>query len=240
MEKLIYLLWGPRHADPNHYRDALLGRVAPELQRLGAERVTVNVDDADSDVPTPVPLPKGELPLAAEVTFWLECHDRRQAHEELLARAAERCAGYLVTESLWSDYGDNRHAPRRDWPAGTRSPGLVMVTLLEKPERLTYEQWVAHWYGVQSPVSAEIQPRTRYVRNAVARPLTPGAPPYLGIVEECWPSVAHLTDPMLFYDAGGSKQRLRDNMTRMLESVGAFLDIDRIRCATMSEYLLFA
>ena len=149
-----------------------------------------------------------------------------------------RRACYPVPESLATDYGGNRHARPRVWPAGARSPGLVMVTLLEKPARLTYEEWIAHWYGVQSPVSEELQPRTRYVRNAVARPLTADAPPVLGIVDECWASPAHITDPLLFYNAADKKQ-MRENMTRMLESVGAFLDLDRIRCTTMSEYLLF-
>jgi hypothetical protein len=238
MEKLMYLLWAAEPAEANHFNRVLLGEVAPRLRELGATKVTIEVDDADSDVPTPVPLPEGELPLIGVVSFWLDCHDRRGPQEAVLRTVGERQAGYLVTESLYTDYGDNEFARARDWPDGARSPGLVMVTLLEKPERLTYEQWIAHWYGKQSPISAELQPRTRYVRNAVARPLTEEAPPYLGIVEECWPSAQHLTDPLLFYNAGGSKRRMRDNMTRMLESVSAFLDLERIRCATMSEYLV--
>ena len=103
---------------------------------------------------------------------------------------------------------------------------------------MTHDAWTAHWHGVQSPVSEEIQPRTRYVRNAVVRSLTPDAPPYQGIVDEAWPSAEHVTDPMLFYCAEGSKEKLRRNIERMLKSVGGFLDMDRIRNVTMSEYLL--
>jgi hypothetical protein len=238
MEKLIYLLFAPRPDAANRYRDLLLAEIAPRLLSLGAERLTIDVDDADSDVPTPVPWPPEETPLAAEVALWMQCHDRRGPLEAVLRGAFDNIAGYLVTESLYTDYGGNQWATRRDWPDGERSPGLVMVTLLEKPDRLDYAAWIEHWYGRQSPISEELQPRTRYVRNAVARPLTHGAPPYLGIVDECWPSAAHLTDPMLFYNAGGSKQRLRDNMARMLESVAGFLDLERIRCTTMSEYLV--
>jgi hypothetical protein len=113
-----------------------------------------------------------------------------------------------------------------------------MLTLLERPARLARDAWLAHWHGVQSPVSEELQPRMRYVRNEVVRPLTPGAPPYEGIVEECWPSARHLTDPMLFYRAGGSPERLRENVQRMLASVRGFLDLERIRSFAMSEYLL--
>ncbi len=78
----------------------------------------------------------------------------------------------------------------------------------------------------------------RYVRNAVVRTLTPGAPPYRGIVDEAWPSAEHVTDPMLFYCGDGSSETMRRNVDRMLESVRGFLDMDRIRNVTMSEYLL--
>ena len=50
---------------------------------------------------------------------------------------ADRLAGYLVTESIPTDYGDNQWAATRDWPDGARSPGVVMLTLMEKPERMT-------------------------------------------------------------------------------------------------------
>ena len=62
--------------------------------------------------------------------------------------------------------------------------------------------------------------------------------PYLGIVDEAWPSGAHITDPMLFYCANGSKETMKANISRMLESVGGFLEMDRIRTVTMSEYFL--
>lgn len=237
MEKLTYLIWSKPTGDRNQLQRQLLGEVGPALLEHGAGRLTIDVDDADSDVPLPMPWPEGETPLAAVVSFWLQCHDFRGPCEELLAGVGERQAGYLVTESIYREYGDNRWGRPRDWPDGQRSPGLVMVTLLEQPARLTYEQWIEHWYGTQSPLSEAMQPRMRYVRNAVARPLTVDAPPYKGIVEECWPSPAHLTDPMTFYGAS-SKQELQANMLRMIESVQGFLDFDRIRSMTMSEYLV--
>jgi hypothetical protein len=238
MEKLQYLLWPPGGRAPEDLRKELLDGVAPRLLDLGARGLAMNIADEHAAVPPPVAPPEGEAPVGATVSIWLDCLDSRGPFEELLRGASERLAGYLVTESLYTDYGDNSFAPPRSWPDGERSPGLSVVTLLEKPDRLSYAEWVAHWHGVQSPVSAAMQPRTRYVRNAVARSVTAEAPPYLGIVEECWPSADHVTDPMLFYCAEGSKETLRRNIERMLESVTAFLDLDRIRTMTMSEYLL--
>lgn len=238
MEKLIYLIWRGRDADASRVRRQLLEDCAPRLLALDPRGLSLDVDDSESDVPPPIPWPAEEAPLAAVVSLWLDCYERRGPYEEILAEVGERRAGYLVSESLYSDYGTNAHAPTRDWPDGQRSPGLLTVSLLERPERLDPFKWLEHWHGTQSPVSEEMQPRCRYVRNFVVRPLTDGAPPYAGIVEEAWPSAAHVTDPMLFYGADGSPEKLRSNQRRMFESVRAFLDLDRLRVATMSEYLL--
>jgi len=238
VEKLVYLLEARPDLAGDALRDRLLGNVAPRLLDLGAHRLTVNVADSEARVPVPVPLPAGEPPIAAEVSVFLDCHDRRGPSEALLDEVCARKAGYLVSEALYRDYGGNRFSKPRDWPDGRRSPGVLMLTLLERPARLSREAWLAHWHGVQSPVSEEIQPRMRYVRNEVVRPLTPDAPPFEGIVEECWPSARHLTDPMLFYLGEGSQERMRAHVQRMLESVRGFLDLERIRSFAMSEYLV--
>lgn len=60
------------------------------------------------------------------------------------------------------------------------------------------------------------------------------APPIRGIVDEAYPSAEHITDPMLSYGGEGSQE----NVIRMAQSVTGFLDLDRIRSFTMSEYLL--
>jgi hypothetical protein len=238
MEKLIYLVFSPPRGDRDALRVQLLEDCAPRMLALEPHGLSMNIDDSESDVPTPVPWPADEPPLVAQVSLWLDCYDRRAPYEEILADLGEQRAGYLVSESLYTDYGGNRHSGPRAWPDGERSPGVLTVTLLEKPDRMTDQAWLAHWHGVQSPVSEEIQPRARYVRNEVVRALTPDAPPYRGIVEEAWPSAAHVTDPMLFYLAEGSAERMKVNIERMLESVRGFLDMDRIRNQTMSEYLL--
>ncbi len=245
MEKLIYLIFSdPGAGQDVHrkkqdvHRKKLLEDCAPRLLALSPRGLSMNISDSDSDVPTPVPWPADEAPLVAQVSLWLDCHDRREPFEQIVAGVGDKLVGYLVSESLYSDYGCNRHAAPRSWPDGRRSPGVLTVTLLEKPERMTHTDWLAHWHGVQSPVSEEIQPRARYVRNEVVRALTAGAPPYRGIVEEAWPSPEHVTDPMLFYLAEGSKDRMKQNLSTMLASVRGFLDMDRIRNQTMSEYLL--
>ena len=152
-----------------------------------------------------VPVPPDELPVRACVSIWLDAHDERAPYEEVLRDAGVRRAGYLVTESMYRDYGDNPHAPARDWPDGARSPGIITLTIFDKPAGVDDETFYGHWYGHQSPMSEDMQPRARYVRNAVVRAVTPGAPRYRAIVEESWPSVEHVTNLHTFF--GGVLER---------------------------------
>jgi hypothetical protein len=238
VEKLQYLCWPAPGGAPAEHGRRFRDEVAPALLALDPRGLSLQVDDADAQVPVPMPPPADEPQPAALVSIWLDNYDTREPFEAVLRDASERIAGYLVTESIYTDYGGNRWSEPRSWPDGERSPGVVMVTLLERPERMSYEDWIAHWHGVQSPVSEAIQPRTRYVRNAVARPVTPDAPPWLGIVEEAWGSPEDITDPMRFYCADGDAERMQANLSTMLDSVTTFLDLERIRSFTTSEYLL--
>jgi len=86
-------------------------------------------------------------------------------------------------------------------------------------------------------MSEWLQPRSRYVRNLVEEPLTPGAPPLDGIVEEAWPSSEHITDKFLFYTAR-NRLELILNMATMLRSVTRMLRLWRITNVMTSEYFV--
>lgn len=238
MEKLIYLVWDRPSRDPGALRRRMLEDVAPGLAGLGPRGITVEVDDDDAQVPAGVPVPDDELPVRVAVSLWLDTLDRRGPYEEILSGVGIRHAGYLVTESLCSDYGTTPHFPDpRDWPAGTRSPGVVTLTVFSRNPRLDPAAFRGHWYGHQSPMSEAMQPRMRYVRNGVVHAVTDGAPPYDAIVEEAWPTVEDLTDPHRFFGARDDDS-LAENIRVMLDSVGLLADMTTLRSFTMSEYLL--
>jgi len=240
VEKLVYVLWGEGSPEAGeHLRDQLLGEAVARVSAVGARGITVNVHDAAAaEAPAPVPTPEGEDPHVAEVSLWVDSYDRRGAIDEAVAASGLAWAGYLVIESLLEDYGTTAHGGPRDWVDGSRSPGVLTVSLIHRPEGLDYATWIARWHGTQSPLSGKLQPRCRYVRNEVVRALTPDAPEVHGIVEEAWPSARHVADPMLFFNAGGDKEVLSANVTAMLDSVNACLDLSRLRNVTMSEYLV--
>ncbi len=238
MEKLIYLLWASPDRDFDVIKKVLLKECTPKLLELNPKQLSMNINDSDAGIPSPVPPPEGEDHLAAQVSIWVDCYENNTPFKNVLSQAGCRISGYLVVESLYTDYGDNEYSKPRDWPDGQRSPGISTIAVFEKPESIPYQDWIDRWHKVQSADSGRIQPRTRYVRNEVVRVLTPDAPPYKGIVEETWPSNEHVTDPMLFFCADGSEETMVENINLMLKNVSAFLDMDRFRSYTMSEYLL--
>jgi hypothetical protein len=234
----MYLVWTHEPSAPADRERFLLHELAPALLALGTTGLTIDADDTGADVPPPLPLPEDEAPVRAVVSIWLDAYDRREPYEEVLRAHSSRFEGYLVTESMYTDYGGNQWSKPRDWPDGQRSPGILTVTLLQQKRGTSYEEWMHFWHTRQSPMSEEIQPRARYVRNSVARAITAGAPPYLGIVEEAWPTVEDLVDPMRFYCGDGDPERMQANLHTMLTHIATLLDLDATRVHTLSEWIL--
>ena len=237
MEKLIYLVWDQPSRTGAEMRAQFIDDLAPQLLACSPRGLQIDVDDDHANVPSMVAIPDDELPVRALVSIWVDMHDTRAQYESILAAAGIRRAGYLVTESLYRDYGDNEHAGPRNWPDGQRSPGIVALTVFDKPAGVSDETFYGHWYGHQSPMSEWMQPRTRYVRNAVVRALTPGAPSYRAIVEEAWPSPETLTDINQFFGATDPAD-LGERIRIMLDSTKLLFDPATMRNYTMSEYIL--
>ena len=234
----MYLTWLGEKSTRSEVAEVMRGRVAEELLSLDPVRLTIDVWDPESDIPAPVPTPAGETPLHGVVSLWVDSIEQRAPFEGVLEAAAVRLAGYSVVESLYRDYGGNQWGAPRSWPDGERSPGVLTVALLQQHPDQSFDEWMTRWHTRISPITEEIQPRTRYVRNAVFRPITAGAPRVSGIVEEAWPSLVHVTDPMLFYCADGDPEKMNANITQMIEEINAFVDLSTLRSVTMSEWIL--
>jgi hypothetical protein len=101
-----------------------------------------------------------------------------------------------------------------------------------KPDRLTDEQFYGHWHGSHTPLSFEIHPLWRYIRNSVARSLTPGAAPYRGIVEERFREIEDALDMERLFRGAAA------NMKRGMKDVDQFLDRDHIASTLMNEYIV--
>ena len=232
MEKLCYVVWKPAEAGGAAFRDDLLGPVAKALRARGGERLTVLAADEHADALVKARITRMDEPIAGLVSCWLPCVDDHARIEDVLRAHTSRVAGYLVTESEVL-----RNTTHRAERPGDRTPGATLLALLEKPERLSFEEWIAIWHGRHSPLALEIQCTYLYVRNVVLRALTPDAPPWRGLVEEGFPSDA-VTNPMLWYKAEGDPKKMRENLGRMVASVREFLDIEKVESHPLSEYVL--
>jgi hypothetical protein len=231
MEKLVYVLWKPPSLSDRDFVAALLGDVAHRLLGVGARGLQMNVVDDFVAPAAHVRMTRFDPPIAGTVALWLDAAVDRQPYERALQTVSARHAGYLVDESVPIVNTEHRA------PLGVRTPGINMVACIERPARLTQAAWIAHWHGHHAKVAIETQSTFSYVRNVVIRPVTADAPPWAGIVEEGFPADA-VTNPMLFYRGEGSEETMRRNMARMMESVQAFLDVDRVESHPMSEYRL--
>jgi len=231
MEKLAYLLWNDAaELAADAFRDRLLSALPQPLAEQGATQLKVIV--TDSDVAEGASLHMGALVPHALVSFWLECIQDRAPAEAILAAACDRMAGYLVVESQ----------PLRSLtPAGgvgKRMPGFTLVGCIEPAEGVSQSHFVETWERVHRDVAIETQSTFSYVRNEVVRPVTDGAPPWGGIIEETFPLEA-LSNPQAFYDAVGNEPKYQANLKRMIDSCRAFLSLEKVDSHPMSEYRFF-
>ena len=226
MEKLVYLAWKRDPASIESFRAQLLGVVAPRLLGAGAMRLIANVSDLRTEVGAGSGQYRGDgKTVSACISLWLDSLDVRAPIEAALADVAARLDGYLVTESMPLRCTD------RDWPDGTRSPGVTLWTAFPKPAGLSDDAFFERWHGHHTPLSFEIHPLWEYTRNAVARVLTPGAPPYRAIVEERFRTLEDLTDPNRFFGTP-------ENIQRVVADIATFIDFETISTAPMSEWII--
>jgi hypothetical protein len=226
MEKLVYLVWKRDDATIEAFRDQLVGDVGRQIVADGAAALTVNVSDLREQLGKGSGQYMGEgKSISACVSLWLDSLDARRPIEAALGAIASRLHGYLVTESM------PLRCPDRDWSDGTRSPGVTLWTAFPKPDRVTDEEFYDRWHNHHTPLSFEIHPLWEYTRNAVVRPVTPGAPPYRAIVEERFRTLEDLTDPNRFFGQP-------ENIQRVLADIATFIDLDAINNAPMSEWIV--
>jgi hypothetical protein len=222
MEKLVYVLFGSKSPNP--------AALAAELAAHGARRIAVNVSDEHVAAKLGSRITRLDPTLAAVVSFWLESALDRSALERTLAGVSSKLAGYSVLESVALANTTHVAAPSE------RTPGVNMIACIAPKTGQPYDAWLEHWLEEHRRVALETQASYAYVRNIVVRALTPGAPPWRGIVEEGF-AAETVGDPMAWYKAGGSQQKLQANLGRMIASCQAFLDLDRVESHPFSEYL---
>jgi hypothetical protein len=231
MEKLVCILWADDGADRAAFHARLVAELPVRLLAAGASRVRINVDDAAVAAGAQLRQSRGERQPDATVQFWLPSANAlfRGAAEAALGALSARWAGWVVAES--TIIANAAHPPR----AGVRTEGFAQLAFLVRPHGMAHDDWLAAWQDRHTAVAIETQSNFEYVQNLVIRALTPDAPPYAAIVEECFPPGA-LTDPLLFFDAPGDIAKFRANLARMMASCDSFITRGAIDVIPTSQY----
>lgn len=220
VEKIIHVL-----------HDAPVDEVVGIARSLDVTGCTVLGRDPDLDLAGFAP-PATDASITALVSVWIESIDDRGAVEYALGDAG-RVDSYLVTESVPRWYDD------RDWADGDPTPGPVLLTLFEQPRTIPDDDFYAAWHGSHTPLSLEIHPLWAYVRNVVARSLTPDARPWKGIVSETFRDTDDMLDPMCLFGGDGDEAKMKINRRRSLEDGARFLDYERcVAVYAMREWIL--
>jgi len=231
LEKLIYVIWKRAEESVGSFGEMMLGEVAAGLEGLGVRGLSVNLADEAAAYAQGMRITQLSEPPSGTVSIWLDTALDRAPIQRQLEAACQRLAGYLVLESV--PLVNTTHIA----PPGERAPGITTVALLEKPESMSYEAWLEQWQGRHTRIAIETQSTFLYIQNLIVRAVTPDAPPWCAIVEEGFPADAP-TDPMVFFAAGGSPEKLEENRSRLLESCGRFIDFSRLESHPMSSYVL--
>ena len=227
MEKLIYLAWRSPDESADKFRDRLLDIGSSQLPAVGA--LGVRLAAADSTVEAAAPLAQSHLCDAPDalVSLWLESAHGREPAEALLASTSERLCGYSVAESSPLVVSEEE---------GARVEGMNQVVFLQRPERLTREEWLYTWLELHTPVAIETQSTFAYRQNIVTRALTPDAPAIDAIVEEGFPAAA-MTSPLAFYGVE-TEADMQAQLSKMIDSCARFIDFDKLNVLPTSDYLL--
>ncbi|WP_309227670.1 MULTISPECIES: hypothetical protein [unclassified Mycolicibacterium] len=211
--KFMYALWGSG-------LDASLR--APQLHEAlraaGADRLQVNVDDADV-AEAMLRITTFDNPVCAVVSVWTESDPTEIS--QLLAGLADRSAGWEVEERMPLV---PPHAA-----AGVRTPALAQIGFLRIPADLDPGEWLHRWQGQHTNVAIETQSTFGYVQNRVLRTVL-GGDRIDAVVEELFPMAA-MTDVHAFYGSGGDDTELRHRMELMIKSVtnfGAHTNLDSV------------
>ena len=159
--------------------------------------------------------------------------DDRGPYEAVLGGAADRVAGYLVTESVPLAYD------RRTWPDGERSPGVKQITMFDKRPDIDDAQVLrpvarlAHAADLRGPPRLPLRASCRGAAPSRTVRRAGGS-----IVEEGLREVEDLTDPMRYFSAGGSPDALEHNVKRVMDDVSTFLDLGSVESYPTAEYIL--
>ncbi len=223
-----HLFFVKSSGDRDAFTRAVFDRVVPELCSLAPGALKIGVTDAPNPRLTILPLRKENL-LMVSVWGAIDADTFVDAlGGALRTKPGTEVFGYQVEESY-------PIRNERTWPLGERSPGVVLLTLLAKNAKLSYDAFLSEWHGVHTPKALRIHPMWSYGRNVVKGRVPTTSPAFEGVVEEHYRERADVLDPIRMF---GGPRRFLPHMLEVGRHVSHFLDLRRTENYLLSEWHL--
>jgi hypothetical protein len=223
VSKLVFIVTGRDGMKPADFTTLAVHALAPSL--LAQDPAGLKLSITSPDLPRPRHLPTSKQ-LLALVSVWSD--GAPSTWSERVAAWALPFAGYRVSESAPRVYA-------RDWPDGEPTPGLCMLTLFRRRQRLTQAEFLHRWHDLHSPIALRTHPLWSYVRNVVEESLTTDAPPWAGIVEEHFRRPEELTSVRRFF---GGTLNIVPALVHVVWQTSTFLDLLTLRNYVLREHWL--
>jgi len=221
MEKIIYALWRRTDETRESLNRRLIEEATPRLLALPNVRgLRFNLQDDTVRRAEPLRQTATAPQMDAGAQIWLDVgHDAFRAPVDAILRdVSGRIGAWLVLES--SVIPNTAHPAQE----GKRTEGWSQFCFLQRPARLSFDQWRHNWQVLHTPVAVDTQSNFEYRQNLIIRALIEGPFPYAAIVEECFPTDA-MDDPRVFFDAIGDPTKYEANTRAMAESCARFVEM---------------
>lgn len=224
MPKYIFFVRPPGGVDLPELKSRVLEKLVPRLLQLNPQKLKVDLTEPKRPGLTVLPLAKNHLGM---ISVWDSRDDRVREWTSEIAGLGWSLAGYQVTESTPKAYA-------KDWRDGDVSPGIVMLTLMNKNPRLSQEQFMHEWFEHHTPkIALKVHPLWNYIRNVVDGVLVEGSPPLDGIVEEHSLKRSDITNPARYF---GGPLMMVPNMIKVGLHANKFLDLSIVENYLLTEY----
>ena len=223
MAKYIFLVRSPELLERKIFKSRIFDKLVPGLLDLDPEKLKISLTEIERPRLTILPLKATGLAL---VSVWGELDGDIERWQAEMTSISGGVVGYRVTESTLVAY-------EKDWEDGNASPGTVLLTLMKKNAKLSYEQFMDEWFGHHTPMALRIHPLWNYTRNVVESVVIEDSPPFDGIVEEHFRSLGDITNPARFF---GGAFRMLPNILKVYRHTNKFMKISATENYLLTEY----
>ena len=233
MEKIIMPVWKYDSTGRDAFKRQLLNELGKQLAADAAVKsVRVCIADEFVDPASSYRMVNiMETAFDAVIILWIDAASQLTAHSDTLQQYLARYIPYVVTES------DRLPIDDASVSVGKKMDGMNQIVLLQKPDKLTYEEWLTIWQDSHTQVAIDTQSTYGYKQNVVVRGLVDDAPRIGAIVEENFPEKA-IHSRLGFYDADENEELCKQREREMFESCNRFIDFNKIDCIPTSEYVM--